>query len=516
MISIIDNTIDLGILWLQQHEILLIGGAILLLLLAVSAYKLIPAAARLGLRLIHKQPKELQKKLIELLSGEALVELYEPSNRYVESVPEGKKPRINAWLSPYARAVKASVKRRGRLPQNQIFQARRQVREAAKHIQVRPLTDEEKVLIDFDNENPFNQFAIVLQFDGHDPRDFERFYPGIKSQLGLQDLEVIPDENPRAVTLLASTVKLEDALVGMRHSTEFFEEHPAKSCTSLPMAATVDGKVWALPTHHSFIYGTTGSGKSGPLISTIVQLTPFVEKGIVKLYGIDPKAADIRVFETTNLFEKIATETDDAIALINEIHSQMNLRSRNVRIDLEKGETGQAFEATKKTPWVVLLIDELFALRQEMIQSKEGKASWTNLEKILAKGRSTGFFVIGASQFADMENLKQLRPNFTNVIVLRQPSAYLNDLFLGETAKANGFDSTAIPASNKANGYKYSGIGFVVGEGGGVEKVRFAHLPKAALIEFLKKHRAKSTALPEELEPLKEDTWGEDLPPLEG
>lgn len=473
----------------------LIAAAIALAIIAAMVYVSLPAIARLALRLRYRQPKALQKQFISLLSNKHIVELYEPANQYIEDVEEGaKRPLTNAWISPYARAVKASIRRKGRIPQSQYFDARKQIKEAAKHITIRPLNEDERKTIATSADDSNAQFVIELQYDGHNPQQIERLHPAIKSQLGLRELISTPDANPLAETLIASRTELEDALVQLKPGAEYFEEHPAKSPTSLPMALTVEGKSWSLPTHHTFIYGTTGSGKSGPLLATIKQAAPFVEQGRMKLYGIDPKAADLRIFQQSSLFESVVLDAEEAIIMINDLHSQMNARTRNAKIDLSKGETGQSFKATTETPWILIMIDELFALRNDLVKTKEGKAAWTNLENILAKGRSAGFYVIAASQFADQENLKNLRPNFANVIVLKQPSGYLNDLFLGEGAKDDGYDSTAIPASTAANGYKYSGIGFVLEEGSGIMKVRFAYIAQADLIELIKAHPATSTA----------------------
>lgn len=530
MLNLFENILELLINAARDNSTLLITIAIAAAAIATTAYIAIPEIARLLLRVRYRQPRKLQKELIALLSNGEIVELYEPAAQYIADVEEGeKRPLTNAWLSPYARAVKATVRRRGRIPRSQYFNARKQIREASKHIRIRTLNEAERSTIATNDDDRFSQFVIELQYDGHNPSRFEKLYPAIKTQLGLKELVSTPDENPRATTLIASKTVLEDALVQLKPNIEFFNEHPARTPKSLPMALTVDGKTWSLPTHHTFIFGTTGSGKSGPLFATIKQATPFIEQGRMKLYGIDPKAADLRMFEQSSLFENVVLDTEDAIELINDLHNKMNQRTRSVKIDLAKGETGQSFEATTETPWNILMVDELFALRNDLIKTKEGKAAWTNLENILAKGRSSGFYVIAASQFADQENLKNLRPNFANVIVLKQPSPYLNDLFLGEKAKESGFDSTAIPASNAGNNYKYSGIGFVLQDGGNVVKVRFAYLGKEDLTKLILDHPKTEAKLHEDnfvfqTEPQAEEDeelsiWGDEdsdeLPPLE-
>ena len=419
-------------------------------LIALTIYIAVPRIARLFLRIRHKQTPQLQKTYISLLSNGKIVELYEPSQRYVENLEENQqKPRTNAWLSPYSRAVKASVRRRGRVPKGQYFNARRQVSEASKHIKIRALTPEEASTVLLDENDKNAQFAIVLSYDGHTPEEISKLEPVIRTQLGLKDLISTPDDNPYAATYIASTSELEDALVKVKPGVELFEENPAKTPFSLPTARTSDGKVWSLPTHHTLIYGTTGSGKSGPLYGAIRQFAPFVEKGFVRMYAIDPKASDLRIFEDTSIFEQVEIDIPEQIELINDFYARAKQRTRSMKTDVEKGETNRSIKVSKDTPLNILFIDELFDLRNNLIKSSAGKEAWTNLESVFAIGRSIGFYVFAATQFAEREQLQNLRNNIGTAIILRQISTYLNDLFLGEGAAENGYDSTAIPGATK-------------------------------------------------------------------
>lgn len=472
----------------SQHSTLLTLAGITATILAITIYILTPRIARWFLRLKHRQPKELQKELITLVSNSELVEFYEPAQRYIEDVEDGKRPMVNAWASPYARAVKATIKNRGRIPRNQFFNAKRQINNVVKHVKVRELNVKESKTVTIDPDKPYDTYAIELQYDGHNPEKAKALLPSIGSQLGLKHMQETNDDNPMATTMIVSRTPVEDALVSMKPGVEFFENNPAVKPASLPMAVTADGRPWSLPIHHTFTYGTTGAGKSGPLFATIVQSAKFVEQGRVKLWGIDPKAADLRLFQESNLFEKIVTDTDDSIDLINHFYSLLIQRTRSVKIDLAKKQTGQNFQATKETPWNYLLIDELFVLRSDLLKSKEGKEAWNTLEKIAALGRAAGFYIITASQYADIENLSNLRQNLVNFIVLSQPSEHMNKILLAPEAAANGFDSTQIPPSNEANGYRYSGIGFVKNENGAIAKVRFGYLSKDDLIAFILAH----------------------------
>lgn len=119
---------------------------------------------------------------------------------------------------------------------------------------------------------------------------------------------------------------------------------------------------------------------------------------------------------------------------------------------------------------------------------KPGAATMTLLTEILAQGRSLNVFVIGATQAVDTELLGRMRVNFANIMLLRQESAYYNDLFLGEKAKERGFDSTGIPMSSKANGYAYAGIGYVKEDTGEPVKVRFAYSSDEDLAELIQRY----------------------------
>ncbi|KFC49504.1 hypothetical protein GY12_27465 [Micrococcus luteus] len=74
-------------------------------------------------------------------------------------------------MSPYARAVQASVKRQKRRPKNVFFDARRQIRDASNHVAVRALSEKEQTSVAIDPEKPENTFTIQLDLDGRPEKD---------------------------------------------------------------------------------------------------------------------------------------------------------------------------------------------------------------------------------------------------------------------------------------------------------------------------------------------------------
>lgn len=469
-----------GILTATAH--VWIPALIILAAGATAARYGIPAAARLIDCKRRGIPKELHTELVSLLSNKTVINTYAPASEFISDIPEGtRRPRINAWLSPYFRAVKSSVKRQGRTPRSQFFHARAQIRHAAENVIVRPLTEEEHRLI-VTGKDTNRAYAIELQYDGNPKDDIHRLDAVLYTQLGLKVLDRVDDSNPYSVTYIASKDDYRDPLEHVFNGAEFYDAHPAAAPDSIPMAETNRGQVWSFGTHHTLVYGRTGAGKSGPILSTIRQLARFVEAGTVELYAIDPKNTDFRRFKKTTLFKTIATDVDAAIDLINSYSD--DLESRIAQLDTLVDDEETTLEATTLTPWKILFIDEVFDLKRLMLVTREGKAAWRRIEGMLSKGRSLGFYMILATTNASKVELEGIHNNLVNKIVLQQSELYYNDLLLGHGAAERGYDTTAIREAKAENNYATSGIAVVKDKQGKLTKVRFAYQSKDDMRAF--------------------------------
>lgn len=478
----------------------------------------LPAVARAWDRHRRGIDRDLHRQLVGILSNRACVHLYAPVGEFMdEHDPQQRRPLHHAWISPYARAVKATIRANGRIPRNQRFRARAQIRRAAQCVTVRPLTEEEERRHGTAPEGApsSDHYAIDLSYDGHGRAEVERIIDPLRRQLHLHALDEDPDADDRdSITLIASRYRIADPLIDMRNGSEWFEAHPADSPRSIPMAVTATGETWSLPTHHTLIYGQTGSGKSGPFLATLRQLAPHVKAGTVKLYGIDPKNDDLGAFADTGIFESMAVTNQAFIDLIEHFWQQMEDRSL---AGLRK------VAPTTKTPWNILLIDELFDLRRGLKKTREGKDAWDKLERVLSKGRSVGFYVMTATTIADKEEMSALRANMVNRICFRvgSDSAYMAELMLYNGAIKDGYDPIAIPEANAANGYRTAGIAYVMGETGKPLKMRLSYQSEEELRDYLATvltdERAdggsNGHALPE-LDPLDELPELEPLEPL--
>lgn len=435
-------------------------------------------------RLTTRTPRSLFNIKRELLAQPDICEMYAPANQYITDREEGKKGGSQfAWLSPFPRGVKASIKRNP-VSRSKRFNARAQVAAAAKCITVRAPHPADNVVGDLEEH-----YRIDMKLDGHDRKEIENLEGRVKAQLGLRETQRINTADNYTMSIIAHKSDAEDPLVGQKYGSELFRDNPAKTPSALPCAVTQSGNIFTVPMHHTLVFAGTGGGKGSVIHAMILQLLRFWEQDRVKFYGIDPKMSELKAYRETSVFEDVVQDTEEAQELISHVYELMNNRSRSTTIDVEKGDLKRSLDATTETPMVVLVIDELLDLLLSLKNlGKPGAATASQLTGILAKGRSLGIYVVAATQSADKELLGRMRVNFANVIVLRQDSVYLNDMFLGEKAAERGFDSTAIPASNKANGYKYAGIGFSKQETGDPVKVRFAYTSDDDLIEVIKNY----------------------------
>lgn len=104
-------------------------------------------------------------------------------------------------------------------------------------------------------------------------------------------------------------------------------------------------------------------------------------------------------------------------------------------------------------------------------------------------GRSFGVYVVLATQRSEKDILDSVRPNITVPIILRQPSEYMNDLFLYKGAAKDGYDSTSIPPSTKPH-YETAGIGYTIDEKGQPTKFRSAFVGREDIGRLIREFRA--------------------------
>ena len=466
----------------------------------------------------------------KILANEAIRELYAPAAHYTRDLREKERAWKLAWLSPFPAAVKASIKA-SHTPKGKKLDARRQIADAARLIEVCSLPEGIYVSGDLSKH-----YQIKLATVGKDPATIEKVENNLLTQLALRGgIQKVKTGDPTKLSFVAHEEPVLDPLEQDLIGADFLDENAAESPMSLPLAMKQDGTAWNFNVHHCLILGTSGSGKGSPLQATIHQEAPFIERGLVQLYGIDPKRSEFKLYADypTKLFKRISLGmSDDAMRehaeTISILKDIVEKRSEDNETSIEEGKVkdGRTFKATREKPLILFLVDEFPTLKEGFEQlGRDGKKPLSELRQIISTGRSLGVYLITATQDGEKTTIDAIKKNISEWILLRQPSLYMNDqVFLYEGAAADGFDSTAIPASTEADGYRSAGVGFVRHAEKGAEKVRFAYISKDDIAALIRRFQTDDdrTAAAEVFEDYTEDDGdfaitdeGEQLPELE-
>ncbi|MBW3092398.1 hypothetical protein KIH79_05460 [Bifidobacterium sp. 82T10] len=180
--------------------------------------------------------------------------------------------------------------------------------------------------------------------------------------------------------------------------------------------------------------GESGSGKSGLLASMLVQAEPFVQAGLVQLYGIDLKQLELSA--SSGLFERIAVTPDDALHLLDELNMMMTKRTEHMAGNTRDYTTSAQF------PRVVLVIDELAQLFRQ--DTKTNREFQNRLTALLGMGRACGFLVWGFSQNPRKEAIPVRDDFYGTTIALRMGEAEAK-LLLPSTALQAGLMPWTFP-----------------------------------------------------------------------
>lgn len=447
-----------------------VAGLIVLVAVAIAVRVLAPRTLRAWARrsMTEAEREVLPMKEALLRHGE-IVDFLAPLKDFQRKIErDEKKKRQVHWLSAYPSAVKAAQRRHRYDSPRLMTLARAQVKEAARHITVATLPDHEQPA----NAGP-EHFSVAISLNGKPKPKIIALADFIESQLEVHNLTIDNRAERTVVRFIGHLDEPESRLTATNFSGEFFEEHPAVKLASLPVALTEQGESFDMAMAHGIVYGVSGSGKGSAFQAIIRQVKPFIEKGEAQIFAIDPKNVELRPWAYSTLLSDYATGTENISRVIADFHARMVRRAATVRLDWENADMKRSLPYTTETPLMLLMIDELFAMISSLQSSKAGKATLALLDQILAQGRSLGFVVIGATQIADTEIMKWMKPNIATWIVLRIKSTYFNDDFLGKGAAAEGYDATAIVKATPQNNYATAGLAFAQDASGDLVRIRF-------------------------------------------
>lgn len=444
-----------------------------LCLVLVALYFLITQMIQLGARWREaggwRQPLSFMPLYLFKIKGKIeankeIRDFYEPGAEHIEELGEKEHILPTAWLSEHPVAARASIKKT-KIPKGHKLNVRKQIRELGDWIRVREMP--EFVFFAGDKQH---HFFVELSYRGRDEEAVERLGKFVKTELGAHSIERVSTKSQSSIGFAVHMEEPENPLIDHGKDHTWLDENPAKDPKSLPVAITGDGtQAWNFPMRHTVVLGQTGGGKGSVMHAIVRQQAPFVLDGSVVLHGIDGKAWEMRPYkQVPGLFKEVAFEADEMAELIFDLKEQMEARARSMGIDTENMKAEMTVEPTPEHPWHILVIDELWDFIAELGGLKH--PAYQALNSIGRKGRALGFWIVAFTQTVEMSEIGNLRKHFVNKIALAQDSAGFNKYMLGEDAAEQGFDSTAIPV-----GDKYAGLGFVKGQAGKPEIVRFAY-----------------------------------------
>jgi S-DNA-T family DNA segregation ATPase FtsK/SpoIIIE len=217
-----------------------------------------------------------------------------------------------------------------------------------------------------------------------------------------------------------------------------------------------DGTPWRIKVvgQHIIVFGVQGAGKSSVLWSLLWALGPYIRAGLVVVHGIDPKGGMELEFGR-ELFDRY--EADDYAAMAELLEQEADYLDERTKLLRGKART---FTATKETPFVLIVIDELMQLTV-LLPGTEGRRLSARIEvalgRLLGKGRAPGYAVFATSLLVT-KDVVSWRELFSTKIAMRLDNESQVEMSLGEGARDLGAECDRIPES-------MPGVAYVLQEG---------------------------------------------------
>ncbi len=167
------------------------------------------------------------------------------------------------------------------------------------------------------------------------------------------------------------------------------KEYLTQNTLTIPIGLDVNDEVVKVPLNampHLLVAGTTGSGKSTFLHSTLHALTEQMKPEDMRLILIDPKRVELASFKKKPHLEgKVIYEYEDAVKALLKLVDEMEDRYRK----LEDAEVRDIMEynagrrsAANKLPYIVMVVDEFsdFMIRSRSEAKKKRKVDYDVLD----------------------------------------------------------------------------------------------------------------------------------------
>ena len=213
-----------------------------------------------------------------------------------------------------------------------------------------------------------------------------------------------------------------------------------QSDAAFPLGLDIDGKVFCVdlaePIMTSILIGgTSGSGKSVLLRSTVISLLLCSPRDSLSFSLIDPKRVTFTDLKTLRCLEegKLLLDTEDAMEALSATVEEMERRYAAMEDAGVSDIAGYNAQREKKLKRRVVIIDEY----ADMIVSSQTRAALELfVQRICQKGRAAGIHLILATQRPDAKVVTGvIKANLQLRVALKVTSQGNSQIILGEGVK---------------------------------------------------------------------------------
>lgn len=235
--------------------------------------------------------------------------------------------------------------------------------------------------------------------------------------------------------------------MGFRFAGRWLGRRPAPTLENICLAIDTNGYPvyidWC--ERHLLVIGESDSGKGSVLANLLVQVEPFAQAGLVRLYGIDLKAMELTMSRA--MFQTVATDVKSATELVSSFRNAMNQRAQDM------AGNARVHTPTLDSPRNILVIDELAELFRQ--DAKVSKQFQHDLTSILGMGRATGNLLWGFSQNPRKEVIP-IRDDFNGQMIAMRMGETEAKMVLPSAALRVGAAPWAISAVSPGTGWLWN------------------------------------------------------------
>ena len=234
----------------------------------------------------------------------------------------------------------------------------------------------------------------------------------------IQDSLSIQLRKPIEIRVKSGFIEIETIEKELPTNIPYVLPKRSKDSICIPIGMSLDGEIWIdlREYPHSYIVGTTGSGKSvctkGILTSLISMYKPYE----LELYLGDLKRVELSLFADVKHCKRFVYTVDDVTELIADLLAETNKR---YDLFMEHGVTSifeyNQLPRVKKLKYQVLYLEEIVMLLED-----PKKRAMKLLKQLIAISRASGLYVFLTTQRPSNDVIDNVvKANINNRIVFK-------------------------------------------------------------------------------------------------